>query len=261
MRESILGQKKRHSRSGELGNLHFLSDIKILGSFASHRQKPVGKKLGAAWRRKRGQKKIFRRLKLVGRWSWFVLLRWLISSPWLFGCSSSTIDFWLGLMRRRMGEAAGWGRLGGCCFSFLEWGALGVAKITTRKICQFCLDGILAFFFPIFLFCWMGAALPYSLFSWLDFWVFCFGMVLRVAWLFVFPFWLGRTFLATCEFGVCTQRKDNVPCVACGRVAPRIIGVYTLYIIGVFCWVLFFNEDELQNVVGPHVASNVRYIA
>ena len=24
---------------------------------------------------------------------------------------------------------------------------------------------------------------------------------------------------------------------------------------------LFFNEDELQNVVGPHVASNVRYIA
>ena len=36
------------------------------------------------------------------------------------GCSSSTIDFWLGLMRRRMGEAAGWGRLGGCCFSFLE---------------------------------------------------------------------------------------------------------------------------------------------
>ena len=43
MRESILGQKKQHSRSGELGNLHFLSDIKILGSFASHRQKPVGK--------------------------------------------------------------------------------------------------------------------------------------------------------------------------------------------------------------------------
>ena len=39
-----------------------------------------------------------------------------------------------------------------------------MAKITTRKICQFCLDGILAFFFPIFLFCWMGAALPYSLF-------------------------------------------------------------------------------------------------
>ena len=24
---------------------------------------------------------------------------------------------------------------------------------------------------------------------------------------------------------------------------------------------LFFNEDVLQNVVGPHVASNVRYIA
>ena len=24
---------------------------------------------------------------------------------------------------------------------------------------------------------------------------------------------------------------------------------------------LFFNEDELQNIVGPHVASNVRYIA
>ena len=48
MRESILGQKKRHSRSGELGNLHFLSDIKFLGSFASHRQKPVGEKLGAA---------------------------------------------------------------------------------------------------------------------------------------------------------------------------------------------------------------------
>ena len=36
------------------------------------------------------------------------------------GCSSSTIDFWLGLMMRRRGEAAGWGRLGGCCFSFLE---------------------------------------------------------------------------------------------------------------------------------------------
>ncbi len=45
------------------------------------------------------------------------------------------------------------------------------------------------------------------------------------------------------------------------RVALQIIGVYTLYIKGVFCWVLFFNEDELQNVVGPHVASNVRYIA
>ena len=119
MRESILGQKKRHSRSGELGNLHFLSDIKILGSFASHRQKPVGKNWepleeGSEARR------FFSEAEIGGRWSWFVLLRWLISSPWLFGCSSSTIDFLLGLMRRRMGEAAGWGRLGGCCFSFLE---------------------------------------------------------------------------------------------------------------------------------------------
>ena len=255
MRESILGQKKRHSRSGELGNLHFLSDIKILGSFASHRQKPVGEKLGAAWRRKRGQKKIFRRQKLVGRWSWFVLLRWLISSPWLFGCSSSTIDFWLGLMRRRMGEAAGWGRLGGCCFSFLEWGALGVAKITTRKICQFWLDGILAFFFPIFLFCWMGAALPYSLFSWLDFWGFCFGMVLRFSFLtgahVSCNVWVWSLFFA--------ERQCTARCLQ--RVAPRIIGVYTLYIIGVFCWVIFFNEDVLQNVVGPYVASNVRYIS
>ena len=133
MREWILGQKKRHSRSGEMGNLHFLSDIKKLGSFVGHRRKSVGGDLGAASGRERGQKKIFRRQKLVGRWSCFVLLRWLISSPWLFGCSSSTIDFWLGLMMRRRGEAAGWGRLGGCCFlswseERLEWRKLLPAK-------------------------------------------------------------------------------------------------------------------------------------
>ena len=121
-----------------------------------------------------------------------------------------------------------------------------MAKITTRKICQFCLDGILAFFFPIFLFCWMGAALPYSLFSWLDFWVFCFGMVLRSSFLtgahVACNVWIWSLYFAGRQCGArCLQ-----------RVAPRIIGVYTLYIIGVFCWVLFFNEDVLQNVVGPY---------
>ena len=45
------------------------------------------------------------------------------------------------------------------------------------------------------------------------------------------------------------------------RTLLATCGSANLYIIGVFCWVLFFNEDELQNVVGPHVASNVRYIA
>ena len=43
----------------------------------------------------------------------------------------------------------------------------------------------------------------------------------------------------------------------CGSANNRCL----YFIIGVFCWVVFFNEDELQNVVGPHVASNVRYIA
>ena len=48
------------------------------------------------------------------------------------------------------------------------------------------------------------------------------------------------------------ERQCTARCLQ--RVALQMIGVYTLYIKGVFCWVLFFNEDELQNVVGPHVA-------
>ena len=71
--------------------------------------------------------------------------------------------------------------------------------------------------------------------------------------------WKYRTLLGVSREFVLRGKDCTARCLQ--RVAPRIIGIYTLYIIGVFCWVLFFNEDELQNVVGPHVASNVRYIA
>lgn len=48
MRESILGQKKRHSRSEEMGNLHFLSDSEKLGAFAGCHRKPADDFFGVA---------------------------------------------------------------------------------------------------------------------------------------------------------------------------------------------------------------------
>ena len=43
----------------------------------------------------------------------------------------------------------------------------------------------------------------------------------------------------------------------CGSVNNKCL--YLIYNRSIL--LLFFNEDVLQNVVGPHVASNVRYIA
>ena len=63
----------------------------------------------------------------------------------------------------------------------------------------------------------------------------------------------------SCKEFVLIARQCTARCSQ--RVAPRIIGVYTLFIIGVFCWVLFFNEDELQNVVGPHEQRAVHCLA
>ena len=185
MREWILGQKKRHSRSGELGNLHFLSDVKKMGPFVGHRRKSVGGDLGAASGRERGQKKIFRWLKLEVRWSWFVLLRWLISSPWLQVVLLQRLVFgwawwWGGGERRRDG--------GGLATAvFLSWseGCLEWRKLLPVKYANFA---------------WMEFWLSSSQFSCSAGWVspsptlFFLGLIFgssALGWFFV---WLGSLF-------------------------------------------------------------------
>ena len=48
MRKGILGHENRHSRSGEMGNLHFLSGSEKLGSFAGCHRKPADDFFGVA---------------------------------------------------------------------------------------------------------------------------------------------------------------------------------------------------------------------
>ena len=48
MRKGILGHENRHSRSGEMGNLHFLSGSEKLESFAGCHRKPADEFFGVA---------------------------------------------------------------------------------------------------------------------------------------------------------------------------------------------------------------------
>ena len=192
-----------------MGNLHFLSDIKILGSFASHHQKPVGEKLGAAWRRKRGQKIFFggRNWWVVGVGSFF-FVGWFLLLGYLVVLLRRLIFGWAwwgeGSERRRDGE-------GLAAAVFLSWseGRLEWRKLLPAKYANFA---------------WMEFWLSSSQFSCSAGWVppsptlFFLDLIFgssALGWFFVFPFWLGRTFLATCEFGVCSSREGNVQHVAC----------------------------------------------
>ena len=104
MRKGILGHKNRHSRSGEMVNLHFLSGSEKLGSFAGCHRKPADDLFGVA----RMQDE--RLVKFSGDRIWIIIgsCSFLLGGDLFFSeaahCSSKAAR-WRCLEGRRRGEA------------------------------------------------------------------------------------------------------------------------------------------------------------